>query len=292
MTTTTITASAPVRTSVRPASVPGGLLGQCLRQIRFELKDYVRHADTLVFTFGFPIIMLAIFTSAFASQGTIPNPDGVGLGLTVGAYYLPGMIAAGVLLSGVQNLAVDIAHEKSDGRLKRWGGTPMSPFVYFAGKIGQVVVTATAQTALLLVVAHSVLGISLPATAHAWRTFAWVWLLGLTASSLLGIALSALPRSGRSASSVVLPITLVLQFISGVYLQFYALPTWMQNLASAFPLKWLAQGMRAAFLPDGFRQLEVGQSWNLGQVAIALGVWLVLGVVLSRLTFRWIRRDA
>jgi ABC-2 type transport system permease protein len=66
----------------------------------------------------------------------------------------------------------------------------------------------------------------------------------------------------------------------------------MQNLASAFPLKWLAQGMRSAFLPDGFGQLEVGQSWNLGQVAIALGVWLVVGLALSRLTFRWIRRDA
>jgi ABC-2 type transport system permease protein len=50
--------------------------------------------------------------------------------------------------------------------------------------------------------------------------------------------------------------------------------------------------MRASFLPDGFRQLEIGQSWNLGQVAIALGVWLVVGFVLSRLTFRWIRRDA
>jgi ABC-2 type transport system permease protein len=290
--TATITTIAPAHAGRRTPPALGANLGQCLRQIGFELVDYVRHADTLVFTFGFPIIMLAIFTSAFASQGMIPNPDGVGAGLTVGAYYLPGMVAAGVLLSGVQNLAIDIAHEKSDGRLKRWGGTPMSPFVYFAGKIGQVVVTATTQTALLLVVAHFALGITLPATAHAWQTFAWVWLLGLTASCLLGIALSAVPRSGRSASSVVLPITLVLQFISGVYLQFYALPTWMQNIASAFPLKWLAQGMRAAFLPDGFQQLEVGQSWQLGQVALALGVWLLVGLVLSRLTFRWIRRDA
>jgi ABC-2 type transport system permease protein len=290
--TATLTTSAPTLGERQPAPTPGGVVGRILRQIRFEVTDYVRHADTLVFTFGFPIIMLAIFTSAFASQGTIPNPSGVGAGLTVGAYYLPGMVAAGLLLSGVQNLAIDIAHEKSDGRLKRWGGTPMSPFVYFAGKIGQVLVTATTQTALLLVVAHFGLGIALPSTAHAWRTFAWVWLLGLTASCLLGIALSALPRSGRSASSVVLPITLVLQFISGVYLQFDGLPTWMQNIASIFPLKWMAQGMRAAFLPDGFQQLEVGQTWHLGQIAIALGVWLVVGLVLSRLTFRWIRRDA
>ena len=283
---------APELVAPRPLPSPGGVVGQCLRQIRFEITNYVRHGDTLVFTFGFPIIMLAIFTSAFESQGTIPNPDGLGAGLSVGAYFLPGMVAAGVLLSGVQNLAIDIAHEKSDGRLRRWGGTPMSPFVYFAGKIGQVVVTATVQTVMLLLVARFALGIALPSTAAKWLTFGWVWVVGLAASTLLGIALSSVPRSGKSASAVVLPITLVLQFISGVYLQFYGLPTWMQNLASAFPLKWLAQGMRAAFLPDGFQQLEVGQSWNLGQVAIALGIWLVVGLVLSRLTFRWIRRNA
>ena len=283
---------APGLAARRPLTSPGGVAGQCLRQIRFEITTYVRHVDTLVFTFGFPIIMLAIFASAFASQGTIPNPDGIGLGVTVGAYYLPGMVAAGVLLSGVQNLAIDIAQEKGDGRLKRWGGTPMSPFVYFAGKIGQVMVTATAQTVILLVVAHYALGIALPSTAEKWLTFGWVWVVGLAASSLLGIALSAVPRSGKSASAVVLPITLVLQFISGVYLQFYALPTWMQNLASAFPLKWLAQGMRAAFLPDGFQQLEVGHAWHLAEVAAALLIWLVVGLVLSRLTFRWNRRDA
>ncbi len=290
--TAALTTAAPVRSTRRPTPSPGGVVGRCLRQIRFEITTYARSMDTLVFTFGFPIIMLAIFTSAFASQGTIPNPDGVGAGLSVGAYYLPGMVAAGILLSGVQNLAIDIAHEKSDGRLKRWGGTPMSPLVYFIGKIGQVIVTAVTQTALLLIVARFGLGISLPSTAEAWRTFAWVWLLGLTTSCLLGIALSALPRSGRTASAVVLPITLVLQFISGVYLQFNGLPTWMQNIASVFPLKWMAQGMRAAFLPDGFSQLEVGQAWHLSQVGVALVVWLVVGLVVTRLTFRWIRRDA
>ncbi len=289
MTATLVT---PELVERRPLPSSGGVVSQSLRQIRYELANYVRHMDTLVFTFGFPIIMLAIFTSAFASQGTIPNPDGIGAGLSVGAYFLPGMVAAGVLLSGVQNLAIDIAQEKFDGRLKRWGATPMSPFVYFTGKVGQVVATATVQTALLLTVAHFGLGIALPTSGAKWLTFAWVWLLGLAASSLLGIALSAVPRSGRSASAVVLPITLVLQFISGVYLQFYGLPAWMQNLASAFPLKWLAQGMRAAFLPDGYAQLEVGSAWHLGQVGLALGLWLVVGLVLSRLTFRWIRRDA
>ncbi len=42
---------------------------------------------------------------------------------------------------------------------------------------------------------------------------------------------------------------LLLQFISGVYINFAALPEWLQNVASVFPLKWLAQGFRSVFLP-------------------------------------------
>ncbi|NYD67260.1 ABC transporter permease [Agromyces atrinae] len=260
-------------------------------RVGYEVKSYFRSLDTVFFTFLFPLIMLSIFSAAFSSSGDITaGPDGEGI--SVAAYYLPGMLAAGMLLSGVQNLAVDIAMEKSDGTLKRLGGTPLSPTAYFLGKMGQVFVTGIAQAALLLVVAVVVLDISLPTEASSWLTFAWVFVLGVITSALLGIALSALPRSGRSATAVVVPILLILQFISGVYLQFYALPEWMQNIASIFPLKWMAQGMRAVFLPEEFAALEQNGVWDLGAVGIALLVWLVIGVVVSRITFRWIRRDA
>ena len=46
--------------------------------------------------------------------------------------------------------------------------------------------------------------------------------------AVLGIALSGLPRSGKSATAVIIPIALVLQFISGVYLGFSQLPEWLQ----------------------------------------------------------------
>jgi ABC-2 type transport system permease protein len=114
----------------------------------------------------------------------------------------------------------------------------------------------------------------------------------VTTSAVRGIALSPLPRSGKSASAVVIPITLVLQFISGVYLPFSQLPEWLQNVANAFPLKWLAQGMRSVFLPQNFESLEPGGTWNLVGVAIATIAWLVVGIVFCRLTFRWIRKDS
>ena len=267
-----------------------GVLGAGLRQAGFELRGYVRSLDTLFFTFLFPVMMLAIFSAAFSSQGNIgTNPDGSG-GISIAAYYLAGMLAAGMLLSGTQNLAIDIAMEKSDGRLRRLGGSPLSPVSYFIGKFGQVFVTGTAQAALLILVATLAFGVALPTDPARWVTFAWVFLLGTGCSALLGIALSALPRSGKSATAVVVPIVLVLQFISGVYLQFSMLPEWLQQLAALFPLKWMAQGMRGALLPESFAAAEAGGSWELGQIGVHLIAWLAAGLVLSLLTFRWVRR--
>ncbi|GLI26788.1 transport permease protein [Agromyces rhizosphaerae] len=260
-------------------------------RVGYETKGYFRTPDAVFFTFLFPVVMLAIFATAFSSMGDITPGPGME-GVSFAEYYLPGLLAAGLLLSGVQNLAVDIAGEKGDGTLKRLGGTPLSPIAFFIGKMGQVFVTGVLQAALLLVVAAVFFGVGLPTEPEKWVTFAWVFVLGIATSALLGVALSSVPRSAKSATAVVIPIVLVLQFISGVYLQFYQLPEWMQNIASVFPLKWMAQGMRAVFLPEDFEVLEQTGTWDLGGVAIALLIWLVVGLVISRVTFRWIRRDA
>jgi len=258
-----------------------------IARIGVEVTAYFRQVDTVFFTFLFPVLMLAIFSTAFSSQDFGP-PDQA---ISAAAYYLPAMLAAGVLLSGVQNLGVDIAMERSDGTLKRYGGTPMPIVSYFIGKLGQVFVTASLQAAVIIGVASLVFGVALPTTAEAWGTFAWVFVLGVTTSAVLGIAISGLPRSGRSATAVIIPIALVLQFISGVYLSFSLLPTWLQTVANVFPLRWMASGMRAAFLPESFEVLEPDESWQLTTGILVLGAWLVVGLVVARLTFRWIRKD-
>lgn len=268
-----------------------GFVAAGVSSMWFEVRGYFRSPDTVFFTFQFPILMLGIFGVAFDSVGEIgAKPDGTG-GITMAAYYLPGMVAAGVLLSGVQNLAVDIAREKSEGWLRRLGGTPLSPVSYFIGKAGMVLITSVAQLVLLLLFARFVLGVALPTDPDLWLRFAWIFALGTITMTLLGIALSAVPRSTRSATAVVLPIVLLLQFVSGVYLQFSMLPEWLQNAASVFPLKWLAQGMRAVFLPEHFAGAEQSGEWDLGLVALNLIVWLVVGLVASLATFRWQRRS-
>ncbi|MFG6444940.1 ABC transporter permease [Microbacterium sp. P07] len=282
--------TAPLTAAHRAAPVSFGL-GRTLRlgfsRIAFEVRSYFRQGDSVFFTFLFPVLFLLIFSVAFSSS-TFGPP---GAQISSAAYYLPGMVAAGLLLSGTQNLALDIAMERSDGTLKRLGGTPLSPVSYFMGKLGQVLITGILQAGLLIAIAAIFFGVSLPTEPERWLTFAWVFLLGVTTCAILGVGLSALPRSGRSATAVVIPIVLVLQFISGVYIQFSALPDWLQNFAGIFPLKWLAQGMRSVFLPESFAVAEPGGTWQHGLTLIVTLLWLVVGLVLVRLTFRWIRKD-
>jgi ABC-2 type transport system permease protein len=83
---------------------------------------------------------------------------------------------------------------------------------------------------------------------------------------------------------------LVLQFISGVFFVFSELPTWMQNVASVFPLKWLAQAMRSVFLPESAAALESSGSWQLGMAAAVLFAWIIVGALLATWSFRWTPR--
>jgi ABC-2 type transport system permease protein len=201
------------------------------------------------------------------------------------------MIASGLMVAGFQALAIQIPIERDRGVLKRLRGTPMPPAVYFIGKIIMVAFLSLAETVILLVIGVAFLGLKVPASAEKWLTLLWVGALGVTACTLCGIAFSSVARTGRSAPAIVTPVAIVLQFISGVFFVFTQLPRWMQQLAALFPLKWMCQGMRAAFLPDAFATQEAAGGWELGRVALVLGAWCVGGLVLALATFRWTARQ-
>jgi ABC-2 type transport system permease protein len=268
MSTTTVSATGQSR-----------MLRLGLRQIGFEIKQFLRSKQAVVFTMGFPVIMLVIFGSIFSGD--------LGGGVRFTQYFVTGMIASGLMVTGFQALAIQIPIERDRGVLKRLAGTPMPRAVYFVGKVGMVLAIAAAETVLLLGVAVPFFEVSLPTTMGRWLTLLWVSLLGITACTLGGIAFSSLAKSGRSAPALATPVALVLQFISGVFFVFTQLPTWMQQVASLFPLKWMCQGMRAVFLPDSFEGQEAAARWELGRVALVLLAWCVGGLILCLTTFRW-----
>ncbi|GAA1896350.1 ABC transporter permease [Asanoa iriomotensis] len=249
-----------------------------------ELRQFWRERDAVVFTFALPIVLLTLLGSLFS---------GVYEGSTVTSaqYLVPSMIAAGVASTTFVNLGIGIATDRDDGTLKRLRGLPMPPLAYLIGKVLLVVAVTVLEVVLIVGIGIVLFDLSLPSSPARWLTFAWVFGLGVVACGLLGVAAGALPRTARSAAAVLNLPYVVLGFISGIYYTpVGALPDWVIQLGSVFPLKWMAQGFRSAFLPDSILPQEVVPSWEHGRTALVLAAWCIGGLVLCLTTFRWSRR--
>jgi ABC-2 type transport system permease protein len=262
------------------SKVPSALnLG--IRRGRLEIRQFARQRESVVFTLLFPVILLVIFGSVFK--------DTIAPGVTFSQYFVAGMFASGLVNTGFQSLAITIPMERDVGGLKRLRGTPMPASSYFIGKAILISVSMILQIILLFGFGLIFFGVHMPTDLAKWFTFVWLVLLGSTCSTALGIAFSIVPKSGRGASAVVSPIVIVLQFFSGVFFIFTQLPTWMQQFAAIFPLKWLTQGMRSVFLPDSFATQEVAKSWETGRTFLILIIWLAVGIFFSIRKFKWDR---
>jgi ABC-2 type transport system permease protein len=250
-----------------------------LSRAGLELRIFFRQRDTVAFTFALPVIILLVL-------GTVlDHPvDGVSGGQLLTA----GLIAGGVASTSFVNLASRIADDRSDGTLKRLQGMPLPPASYFLGKIGLVGVTSLAEAAIMLVVGRFAFDLRMPSSLEAWLTFAWVFVLGVGGCSLLGVALTSLTRTPSGAAAMSNLVLIVLQFISGVYVQpLRDLPAPLSFIGSLFPIKWMAQGFRSVFLPDSLAGAEMAGTWEHGRTALVLGAWCIGGLVLCLATFRW-----
>ena len=253
-------------------------------RISIEIKQLFRDREAAVFTLALPMILMIVFGSVFGNQQL------EGTGITFAQYFVAGMIASGIVYTSFQNLAIGIPQERDEGALKRLEGTPMPKGSYFVGKVGQVCTVYVIQLALLMLIGVLLFDIELPSSAAKWGALLWLSVLGLTTWTLLGLAFSSVPKSGKGASAIVTPVILVLQFTSGVFFLYSDLPSWMQQFAALFPLKWLTQGMRYVFLPEGAGAGEVAGSFEMPRVAMVLLVWTLLSALLAWGFFRWRRR--
>jgi ABC-2 type transport system permease protein len=253
-----------------------------LQRAVLEVKSSLRNGQSLGFTLLFPIIMLVLFASIFS--GTVTGTD-----VTYSQYYVAGIIGSVVMSTGFVGTAISVAFDRDAGLLKRLAGTPMPKGSFFLGRVIGVFLIVMAQVVILLVLGVALYSLKLPSDAGHWFTFAWVILLGTLSSTLLGLAIGGRVRNAKAAPAVVNLPFIALQFVSGIFISFNQLGKGMRTFSGLFPLRWLAQGMRSVFLPDGYaRAAEEHMSWQHGRMALTLAIWLVIGAVLCLTTFRWV----
>ena len=248
-----------------------------------ETRQFFRARDSVVLMFMLPILFMIIFGAVFGDQPMGPD-------YTYSQALVPALMTYSILSTGLVNIGVWIAIDRENGTLRRLTTTPMPRSAYFVGKVVMVLAVGLISLSILVSVGVLLYGVRLPWTARQWWTLAWVTPLGFAVLGVLGVAMSSLVSHARSAAAVMNLPALTLAFISGIFIRFTEIPTWMYNFASIFPVKWIAQGLRSGFLPDSFSRFEPSGSWEHGRVLAILLAWLFVGVVLCVTTFRWKRQ--
>ncbi|MDO5092363.1 MAG: ABC transporter permease [Propionibacteriaceae bacterium] len=257
-----------------------GLIAACMARCKAEMKGFFRDWSNLLFNMALPVMMMMVFAAVF--RGKIPGSD-----IDYRLLFISGMVAVGVMSTTFQSLAISITSDREEGIIRRLASSPMPRSAYFVGLIVKALVTTILEVIVLIALGVLVYKLPMPADPERWFALLWVSLLGVSSCSLLGIAYTALIPSARAAPGAATPPFMVLQIISGVFFPLMMIPAVLRYVAYAFPLLWMAKGLRFVFLPDEMKVNEPGGSWDLGTVALVLIAWTVVGGVLSALTFRW-----
>ncbi len=250
-----------------PKSSFGRDLGLVGWQIRYEQRSYWRNRGRGIFTFAFPIMFLVIFASLdkgqhVSSRGGIPYND----------FFVPGILAYGVIATTFVNLAISTAILRDEGVLKRMQGTPLPRWAYVAARIGSTLLIMLAMTVVVIGLGAAVWGLRF--RAGALPGLIVTLLLGTAAFTTIGIGITRFIPTAESGPVVVNLAVLPLTFISNVWFPTDSLPKVLKDIAGVFPIKALASGLQYVFDPR-----YQGAGFSGGDLR-TLAIWTVVGVLL------------
>lgn len=244
------------------------------RQLRFEQKAFWRNPAGAVFTFAFPLLFLIIF-STLNSGARIAERGNI----TFVTFFVPGIIAFGLISACYTNLAIRMTISRDFGILKRVRGTPVPTWAYMAGQVGSSIVITFMLLFLTLGLGVVAFGVEFRSTTAAGLVVTLA--LGAACFCALGLAVSGICPNADAAPAIVNFSIFPLLFISGIFFPLDSAPHWLSSLAKLFPMQRLADGLQYAFDPR-----TRGLGFNGGDV-LGLLAWTVAGSLLAFRLFRW-----
>jgi ABC-2 type transport system permease protein len=246
-------------------------------QFRYDQRAFWRNPASVFFTVMFPVIVFLILAVVFNGE-TVDVRGGV----EATTYYVPAIMSLSIISATMQTLAMTLVIAREDGRLKRGRGTPMPPWVFIAGRIGNSIVVALMMLVLLAAIGGVLYGVDVP-----WDRLPAILLalvVGAASFCCLGIALTAAIPTQDAAAAIVNALLLPLYFLSGVFIPEDQLPNGVITFADLFPVRHFFDAFFDAYVPAGGPSV----SWdNLAVVA----AWGVAGLLLAIKFFRWTPRS-
>jgi ABC-2 type transport system permease protein len=224
------------------------------------------------------VLFLVIFASVFGGSGhTTPVAGGR---ITTSVYYVPGIIAFGIIAACLGNLVASVTTQRERGVLKRRRATPVPAAAVIGGRVVTAVVVAVAMAAILLGIGWAAYGAHVPGrTALA---FAVAVVVGAGSFCCIGYALASFIRNEEAALPTTQALLLPLYFISGVFVAVAALPHWLADVGEIFPVRHLADALLVAYNPH-----TTGLGFA-GQDLLVVAAWGAAGLLIALRKFSWL----
>lgn len=243
-----------------------------VQQVRLEQKAFWRNPEAAFFTFALPIGLLLIFGFTSMNDDVPGRP-----GLNALTFFVPGILSFAIIVAAYGSVAGTISMLRADGVLKRIRATPLQPTMYLAGLLSSVLVTTVAIALTTIALGRIVFGVA--PRSGGLPSLLGVLALGITCFAALGIAISAIIRRADAAGAITNGTYLPLALVSGTFSTGLRLPSWLDHVVSAFPIKAMVDGLRSGYDP-------VSHGPSLASVLV-LATWAMIGVGLALRYFRW-----
>jgi len=247
-----------------------------LRQVGYTNKAFWRNPAAAFFTFAFPIMFLIIFTTLFGNNEVQVLP---GVSVKQSTFYVAAMSAFAVITACYTNIAITVAFTRDEGVLKRLRGTPMPSWVYLFGRILHSIVIAIILVVIVVLFGKAFYHVDIP--GKTMPAFIITLAVGAACFSSLGLAVTSIIPNADASPAVVNATILPLLFISDVFIPLNKAPKYLLTFSNLFPVKHFSHGLLQADSPcprgSGFVSHDL----------IAMGIWFVVGVVLSARYFSW-----
>ena len=243
-------------------------------QVGYEQRSFWRNPASAFFAFALPMVFLVVFASIF--RNTAVDVDGHRI--SYNDYYIPALIAFGIMGACFTNIAVSVAVRRDSGILKRMRGTPLPAWAFIAGLVGSSVVVSVVLTGLTTVFGIVAFGVHAPAHVPALlATLA----IGSVVFCALGLGITVVIPNAEAATPIVQLLLLPLVFISGTFFTIDpgSLPA---KIATYFPVRHLIAAMQNAFDPAGI----AGDGWSTNDYKV-MAIWGLAGLLVAARRFRW-----
>ncbi len=187
-------------------------------------------------------------------------------------FLVPAIIGMTVLFGCVFGMGEIVAGERERGELARLFMTPTSVATVIGGKIISKLVQETGRGIILIVAAIALFGIIINGSMVLTIL---LLILGALCFIGFGIMISARVSSQEDFMQSVMPITMPMMFVSGVFYPIETMPWIFQKIAYILPLTYVNDALRAVMLKGA----GVGDIWL--DIVVLLGftaLFFFLGV--------------